>query len=53
MEDCGNAGFVETSDLLSNNQKTQNNDDIHFCRESLHILGHRYYDAFEKIHNSK
>ena len=49
VEDCGNAGFVETSDLLSNNQKTQNNDDIHFCRQALYELGERYFQAFIKL----
>lgn len=41
--------FVETLGLLSNDQKTQNGDDIHFCRESLYELGHRYYNAFFNI----
>ncbi len=43
--------FVETSDLPSNDEKVRNGDDIHFCRESLHILGHRYFDAYLKILN--
>ena len=41
--------FVETSDLLSNNQKTGNGDNIHFCRESLHELGRRYFSEYFKI----
>ena len=41
--------FVETSDLLSNNQTVQNGDNIHFSRESLHILGNRYFEAFKDI----
>ncbi len=41
--------FVETSDLPSNNQKTGNGDGIHFCRESLHTLGKRYFDAYQTI----
>ncbi len=41
--------FVETGGLLSNNQKCGNNDPIHFCRESAHILGSRYFAAFEKL----
>ena len=45
--------FVSTTGLLSNNQKIGNGDDIHFCRESLHILGEKYYDAFTKIINNK
>ena len=45
------AAFVETSDLLSNNQKTGNGDDIHFCRESLHIMGKRYFESFLALTN--
>ena len=41
--------FVETSDLPSNNQKNSDGDDIHFCRNSLHILGERYFRAFESL----
>lgn len=41
--------FIETSDLPSNNQRVANGDDIHFCRESLYILGKRYFEAFDKI----
>lgn len=52
-KDCGNGAFIETSDLLSNNQKTQNGDDIHFCRDALHILGERYFAAFERLKNEK
>ena len=49
MVTLGKGAFVETSDLPSNNQKIGNGDDIHFCRESQHILGKRYFDAFIKI----
>lgn len=42
-------GFVETSGLASNNQKIGNGDGIHFCRESLHILGEKYYDEYIKL----
>ncbi|MBQ8882559.1 MAG: hypothetical protein IJY70_04105 [Clostridia bacterium] len=41
--------FVETLDLPSNNQKVGNGDDIHFCRNSLAILGGRYFDAYKSI----
>jgi len=41
--------FVQTDELLSNNQKL-NNGDIHFCRESLYELGHKYFKAFFEIH---
>ena len=45
--------FVETSDLTSNNQVIGNGDNIHFSRQSLHILGIRYFDAFSEIVNEK
>jgi hypothetical protein len=41
--DIGNAGFVETGGLTSNDEKTGNGDDIHFSREALYHLGRRYY----------
>ena len=41
--------FIETLDLLSNNQKIKNGDDIHFCRQAQYELGRRYFAAFDKI----
>lgn len=41
--------YVDAGDLLSNNERNNNGDDIHFCRESLHILGRRYFDAYQEI----
>ena len=38
--------FVESDGLLSNNQKLENGDSIHFCREALYELGNRYFSAF-------
>jgi len=49
IKESGNGAFVQTSDLLSNNQKIGNGDDIHFCRESLHILGRRYFTAYQAL----
>ena len=49
VDEIGNAGFVTTADLLSNNQKTGNGDEIHFCRESLYTLGKRYFEEFYKL----
>lgn len=46
VERLQNAGFVETEDLLSNNEKTGNGDDIHFCRDALRILGERYLEEY-------
>ena len=45
----GNAGFVETSDLQSNDQKVGNGDVIHFCREDLNVLGVRYFNIYCEI----
>ncbi len=44
-----NGVVLDTADLKSNNQQTGNCDDIHFCRESLHILGRRYFAAFQEL----
>ncbi len=48
-----NGAFVDTSGLKSNNQMNGDGDDIHFCRESAHILGKRYYEAYAKIEQNK
>ncbi len=45
----GNAGFVSANDLKSNNQDTANGDDIHFSRDSLYILGNRYFEKYKEI----
>lgn len=42
----GSARFVETAELLSNDQKVANGDTIHFCRESIYRLGVKYYEAY-------
>ena len=46
VNDNKKSGFVETCDLLSNNQKTGNGDDIHFCRQALYELGERYFKVY-------
>lgn len=53
VKESDNAAFIETSDLLSNNQKIGNGDDIHFCRESLYELGRRYFDAYSLLRKEK
>lgn len=45
----GHAQFVETDGLQSNDQKINNQDTIHFSRESLNQLGVKYYNAFCNI----
>lgn len=41
--------YIETADLRSNNQKTGDGDDIHFCREDLQVLGRRYFAAYRQL----
>lgn len=41
--------YIDTKDLPSNNQKTGDGDEIHFCREALQELGSRYFDAYQKL----
>lgn len=41
--------FVETDGLLSNNEKNADGDVIHFCRESSHILGEKYFEKYVEI----
>ncbi len=35
-----------TEDLLSNAEKVGNDDKVHFCKESLSVLGLRYYEKW-------
>jgi len=48
-KDIGNAAFVESDGLTSNDEVLGNGDEIHFSREALYELGHRYYDAYCRI----
>lgn len=49
----GRAAFIGTDDLLDNAHAFPCNDNIHFCRDSLAILGKRYFDAFDEIMKEK
>ena len=51
VKSVGVGAFVETSNLLSNDQANQNGDDIHFCRKALYELGERYFKVFQEIKN--
>lgn len=51
--EIGYAEFVQTDDLLSNDQAVGNEDIIHFCRDSIYKLGVRYYNAYQKIVSAK
>ena len=48
-EENEKSAFVETKDLQSNSQKTGSADDIHFCRQSLCVLGERYFEQYKKV----
>lgn len=45
----GNASFVSSDGLLSNDQAVGNGDDIHFCRDSVYELGNRYFNAYKVL----
>ena len=52
--DCGSGAFVETNGLLSNSQQPRPvplgwEDTIHFSRNSLYLLGQRYFEAFVNL----
>jgi len=49
--DIGHSAFIETEGLQSNHEKVGDDDMIHFSREALYFLGHRYFNAFEDIIN--
>lgn len=52
LQNVGGA-FADSEGLLSNNEKNNNGDDIHFCREALYELGDRYFKSFLKLKNEK
>jgi len=48
--DIGHARCIMTYDLLSNHQKAEANEDqVHFCKESLQIIGERYFKAYLQL----
>lgn len=49
LHEVGKSAFIETYDLLSNNQTISNGDDIHFSKQSLHVLGRRYFDSYRGL----
>lgn len=46
-----NGVFVHTDGLISNAEVMGDWDDIHFCRNAVHQLGGRYFDAYLEIKN--
>lgn len=49
-----NARFIEnTFDLKNNDDVCGDGDEVHFCRQSIDILGERYYEKFKEIINEK
>ena len=57
IESCkeiGYASFVPSDGLKSNMETIKNcNDNIHFNRDSLFRLGHRYFERWEEMVNSR
>ena len=52
-EKIGNAAFVPTNDLPSNEEAIHNGDEDHFSKESILILGKRYFEAFASLKDGK
>ncbi len=50
MRENKKCSFIQnTFDLKNNKQAVGVEDEIHFCNESLKILGHRYFDALKEF----
>ena len=45
----GNATFVSGDDLPTNEEIIHNGDDDHYSKESILIMGERYFDAFASL----
>ncbi len=41
--------FIETDGLSSNNAVLSDGDNIHFSRQAIYELGHRYFEAFKSL----
>ena len=52
-EKIGNAMFVHTSDLPSNEEENHNGDLDHYSKKSILILGERYFEAFASLKEMK
>ncbi|MCL1866945.1 MAG: sialate O-acetylesterase, partial [Oscillospiraceae bacterium] len=48
-DDIDFGAFVETDGLKSNAEENGGDDDIHFSRKSLMLLGERYFDEFRGV----
>lgn len=48
-QNAGNAAYVDTHGLPSNDKDTGNGDRLHFCRASLYALGEKYFQAYESL----
>lgn len=46
---AGNAAYVDTHGLPSNDKDTGNGDGLHFCRSSLYALGEKYFQAYQSL----
>ena len=53
-EQVGNASFIEkTDDLSTNDDLMKNGDYVHFSRDSIEILGERYFNAYKNLQKSE
>ena len=48
-QEIGNAQFIESTGLLSNNEILGNGDSTHFCKQATLELGYRYFRAYAEM----
>lgn len=48
-ENCSRCALVNTRGLKTNNEELGNGDSFHFSRNSLNLLGERYFEAYEAL----
>ena len=54
IDNQGNATFItQTEDLKSNAEMVGIEDEVHFCKEALSVLGIRYYNEWIKLKNKE
>ena len=51
VSDFSKVGFTSSSGLKTNSEEIGNGDTFHFSRNSLCLLGERYYDVYKLISN--
>ena len=53
LENDGYGTVVSSEGAEVNDEATGNGDILHFSRNGIHLLGRRYFEAFEKLTKNK